>query len=207
MDIGLRLKQFRILLGLNQEDFVKGIMSESYYSRVERGKGSLEIMQLMAILNKNKISLRDFFEEDERTDYFKELAQIKLAQNGKLTREYLLSVKQLFPFLDNAEKEKLMDAILQVPASTYQDNLSLVNESSQVVMNYLADCWENDNRIGVEKSVQYLRTFKVGSLSKYKVLLLDYFEAWAQNDNHNIKLTMEKIRKNYEKDILKEKKK
>lgn len=153
MDIGLRLKQFRILLGLNQEDFVKGIMSESYYSRVERGKGSLEIMQLMAILNKNKISLRDFFEEDEGTDYFKELAQIKMVSKGELTADYLKSLDQLFPFLDRVEKEKLMEVIFRVPFNKYETNKELVNKCSQIMMRYLVDCWENDYYASAKRAV------------------------------------------------------
>ncbi|QNQ82389.1 helix-turn-helix transcriptional regulator [Lactobacillus sp. PV037] len=63
MDIGQRLKQFRILLGCKQEEFVKGIMSESYYSKIERGIGEIRITALIAILNKNRISLQDFFGE------------------------------------------------------------------------------------------------------------------------------------------------
>lgn len=64
MSIGGRLKELRLFLGLTQAGMSQGIVSESFYSRVERGTRKINILDLLAILNKNGIHLEDFFNED-----------------------------------------------------------------------------------------------------------------------------------------------
>lgn len=64
MSIGERLKKLRLFLGLTQAEMSQGIVSESFYSRVERGTRKINILDLLALLNKNGIHLEDFFSED-----------------------------------------------------------------------------------------------------------------------------------------------
>lgn len=64
MSIGERLKELRLFLGLTQEEMCQGIVSESFYSRVERGVRKISVLDLLALLNKNGIHLEDFFNED-----------------------------------------------------------------------------------------------------------------------------------------------
>lgn len=64
MFIGGRLKELRRFLGLTQAEMSQGIVSESFYSRVERGARKINILDLLALLNKNGIHLKDFFNED-----------------------------------------------------------------------------------------------------------------------------------------------
>ena len=61
MTIGQQLKKTRLLFGLTQEEMSAGIVSESFYSRVERDKNAITINKLIAMLNANNISLNDFF--------------------------------------------------------------------------------------------------------------------------------------------------
>lgn len=61
MTIGQQLKKSRLLFGLTQEEMSAGIVSESFYSRVERDKNAITINKLIAMLNANNISLNDFF--------------------------------------------------------------------------------------------------------------------------------------------------
>lgn len=59
--IGRQLRKFRMLLGLSQTEMAAGIVTESFYSKVERDKSAITIDKLVAILNKHEISLYDFF--------------------------------------------------------------------------------------------------------------------------------------------------
>ena len=54
MKIGTQLKNTRLLLGLTQEQFSAGIVTESYYSRVESNKNNISMDSLLKILNYNK---------------------------------------------------------------------------------------------------------------------------------------------------------
>lgn len=64
MLIGERLRELRLFLGLTQAEMCQGIISESFYSRVERGTRKISIFDLLAILNKNGLHLEDFFNEE-----------------------------------------------------------------------------------------------------------------------------------------------
>ena len=58
--IGEALKEERQSLGLTQEQFTKGIISESFYSKVERGKNEIVAIDLLRILAANNISEEEF---------------------------------------------------------------------------------------------------------------------------------------------------
>ncbi|WP_173005101.1 helix-turn-helix domain-containing protein, partial [Lactobacillus helveticus] len=51
MTIGQQLKKTRLLFGLTQEEMSAGIVSKSFYSRVERDKNAITINKLIAMLN------------------------------------------------------------------------------------------------------------------------------------------------------------
>lgn len=59
--IGSQLKKTRILLGLTGEQMCKGVLTESAYSRVERGQSEIDIDKLIELLNNHQVSLADFF--------------------------------------------------------------------------------------------------------------------------------------------------
>ena len=61
MTIGELLKQYRIKQNKRQKDFAAGIVSPSYYSKVEKNIHRITAEDLLAILAHNKISVSDFF--------------------------------------------------------------------------------------------------------------------------------------------------
>lgn len=65
MNVGNRLKNIRIFLGLTQEEFSAGIVTESFYSRVENGESFISVTDLIAILNYHHFSVTDFFAPDD----------------------------------------------------------------------------------------------------------------------------------------------
>lgn len=70
MTVAEQLKKTRTMLGLTQAEMVDGIITTSFYSRVEHGKHDMTIDDLLAILNDHQVSLYDFFSGfiDLRTD-------------------------------------------------------------------------------------------------------------------------------------------
>ena len=74
MTIGRQLKKMRQLLNLSQSQMSAGIISESFYSKIEHDKNELSINKLLALLNAHNISLYDFFEEFDEEN----LSKIKL---------------------------------------------------------------------------------------------------------------------------------
>ncbi|MDB6224807.1 helix-turn-helix domain-containing protein [Lactobacillus amylovorus] len=61
MTIGEQLKRERMLLGITQKQMCAGIITDATYSRVERNKNEINIIDLICILNKWQISFNDFF--------------------------------------------------------------------------------------------------------------------------------------------------
>ena len=64
MGINAALKKARQSRGLAQEQFVAGILSAAHYSKIERGLDEISAKDLMAILQKNKISFAEFFKQN-----------------------------------------------------------------------------------------------------------------------------------------------
>ncbi|WP_158304584.1 helix-turn-helix domain-containing protein [Lactobacillus helveticus] len=48
-------------MNLTQKEMCAGVVTESFYSRVENRKSEINIDDLLAILKKNHVSIRDFF--------------------------------------------------------------------------------------------------------------------------------------------------
>ena len=60
MTIGEQLREIRDSLNLTQTQMCAGVVTESFYSRVENGKSEINIDDLLAILKQNHVSVRDF---------------------------------------------------------------------------------------------------------------------------------------------------
>lgn len=62
MNIGKILRAWRISMGLSQTEMAAGVVSESYYSKVERGVHSIDAEALLRILQAHNLSLQSFGE-------------------------------------------------------------------------------------------------------------------------------------------------
>lgn len=60
MTVGEALKQLRSQLGLTQEQMAGGIISESYYSKVERNLHIIDAKSLIMILRVHDIDMSSF---------------------------------------------------------------------------------------------------------------------------------------------------
>ena len=91
MDIGNQLKNTRVLLGLTQEQFSAGIVTESFYSRVENNKSNISMNALLGILNYHHVSLRDFFAKEDIKHQKKQIMQAFIDRDVKKLNQYFSS--------------------------------------------------------------------------------------------------------------------
>ena len=118
MNIGLRLKELRILKGLTQEELAdRAELSKGFISQVERNLTSPSIATLMDILQCLGVSTADFFAEPSeeqivfgKADYFE-----------KYDSELKNEIKWIIP---NAQKNVMEPILLTLEAGgeTYPDN-------------------------------------------------------------------------------------
>ena len=78
MTIGEQLKKTRNMLELTQLQMSAGIITGSFYSRVERGQSKINAADLIKILNSHKVSLYDFFEPFEKDNFSKKTIDYKI---------------------------------------------------------------------------------------------------------------------------------
>lgn len=118
MDIGLKLKELRILKGLTQEELAdRAELSKGFISQVERNLTSPSIATLMDILQCLGVSTAEFFAEPSeepivfgKADYFE-----------KYDPELKNEIKWIIP---NAQKNVMEPILLTLEAGgeTYPDN-------------------------------------------------------------------------------------
>lgn len=68
MEIGELLKEYRLKQGKSQSAFIGTIVTQSYYSKVEKNKTQLSVNNLIDLLHYNEISVQNFFSQfDKKT--------------------------------------------------------------------------------------------------------------------------------------------
>ena len=189
MKSGEQLRIWRIALGISQEDFVEGIISESYYSKVERGKAGIKITYLLAILKKNGISLADFLsdllDEEERSDN-------QIIDLDKL--------QVLLPVLDRLAVKKEMDKIFSL---SLMNTPELEAKCAQVVLSYLKKCYQDGFIKEVKRSIKYINSLSDDNdLVALEKLQAKYYQGLMRSDKKQCDAIIERLRKlKYEKII------
>lgn len=67
-NLGEKLKSLRLDLGLTQTEMAAGVISVSFYSKVERGLHSIGAEELLEILKRHDISAVSFFSDEKEED-------------------------------------------------------------------------------------------------------------------------------------------
>ena len=126
MMIGKKLKGLRKSLGLTQEEMAAGIMSKSFYSKIENGKSEIKIVDLLSILEKQKISLNDFFGDLKFKNVEIELIQ---AFNNFDTKKLHKLIESNELKGDLLEQAKIMNLIFEgktaTVSATYKEKIRL----------------------------------------------------------------------------------
>lgn len=128
MTIGEQLKQTRMLLGLNQTQMCGGIISEPFYSRVERGLSEINIIDLLKILNLHDVSLYDFFKDFDKEKNIKCL-NLEIDQSSLTIGERL---KEERKFLGLSQREMAGNVINRSFYSRVENNKNKINATDLI---------------------------------------------------------------------------
>lgn len=118
--MGEALKQERQLLGLTQKQFIKGIISDSFYSKVERGKNEIAAVDLLQILAANKISKEEF------------LKKLNYPKTSELEEDLKV---QLLTAYSVCDKKKVNALNKKIQESTLDKNIKVSAELIDAVVN------------------------------------------------------------------------
>ncbi|MRM98851.1 XRE family transcriptional regulator [Lactobacillus taiwanensis] len=166
MKIGTQLKNTRLLLGLTQEQFSAGIVTESYYSRVESNKNNISMDSLLKILNYNYVSLYDFFEPIFKTDIDYEIILAFINHDIKKIKSFDT------PNNDGQTLAKLLQAILK------RENLDDFRKFKSQVTKYV-------NKSAKDETCIVFTSFILAYLCDLNELnsLINKITAYASTDN------------------------
>lgn len=144
-NIGQILKKERKIRGLTQEEFVKEIISESYYSKVERGLNEISAKDLFAILDHNNISEEEFISKlHDSKDSEKDL-EIELLQ--AFYHKDIKEINNIFETISNSncsERLKLTALIVQAQSQNRIKTLSKKFRSRINIIFFENKEWEID---------------------------------------------------------------
>lgn len=106
MTIGEALKKSRNSLGLTQSQFAHDVVSESFYSKVERGINEITATDLLKLLQVNHINRVDF------------LAEIEDETNNNLQEDLKIQLLDAYSSRDKEKISKLNKKIQKSSCST-----------------------------------------------------------------------------------------
>ncbi|OYR88167.1 helix-turn-helix domain-containing protein [Lactobacillus taiwanensis] len=105
MTIGELLKEYRLKKGLTQKQFADGIVSTSYYSKVEKNEHRITVEDLVTILEHNDIAMWSFFR--------------KLSLKGDFQHEYIIKLENdVLDAYYHSDKKKVEEIREDVEEST-----------------------------------------------------------------------------------------
>lgn len=155
MKLYMQLRKTRTLLGLTQKQFSNGIVTESFYSRVENNLTSISMVKLLEILKANHVSLYDFFKPLSNNKIEQKIIVAFIDQNTKKLEQYK-AIKS------NEINVKLMLAIL------YNKDLPL----SRTCKDKLINLTKKDTKIEEHLLTYYLLAY-VGNINDLKQIVMD----------------------------------
>lgn len=118
--IGEALKEERRSLGLTQGQFIKGIISESFYSKVERGKNEIVAVDLLKILAANNISEEEF------------LSKLNVKENNNLEEDLKVQLLNAYSIHD---KKKISMLVQKIQNAAMDENNKISARLIDAVVN------------------------------------------------------------------------
>ena len=186
MKIGTQLKKIRNLYGLTQMQMSAGVVTEPFYSRVERGISEIKVEDLLRLLEQNQISLYDFFEVFDDSTIKQEILHNQVI-DAVVLRD-LQTLKKIIK-QDEIHKNSKLQLELQLVIAELEDRVSDLPNSVQRNMKYgilQVGAW---NR----KSLwEFLITMPLYSYSELKLLMTTVVD-WQKGDNYLDSLTLEML--------------
>ncbi|QQP29474.1 helix-turn-helix domain-containing protein [Lactobacillus ultunensis] len=118
--IGKALKKIRTIKGLTQFQFAHNVVSESFYSKVERGKNEITASDLLRLLKVNHISRADF------------LAEVDSREDNDLQEDLKI---QLLSAYSSRDRKKLEELNQKIQNSDYGSDIKTSSLLINVVVN------------------------------------------------------------------------
>ncbi|MBD5430450.1 helix-turn-helix transcriptional regulator [Lactobacillus sp.] len=176
--VGQQLRKARMFLEITQKEMVKGIITTSFYSRVERGELDINIKDLILILNENHVSLRDFFEKfdddnlDQGLNFTMSVNNLKVLENFPKDEKSLTQFALSMSDYDFQNLQIVMKKVFDLNINS--TNLDVINI---ILINYLNRSYRENQISEIKKTIAYLKQFR-----KYSGLFLakvigEYYQA------------------------------
>ena len=176
--VGQQLRKARMFLEITQKEMVKGIITTSFYSRVERGELDINIKDLILILNENHVSLRDFFEKfdddnlDQGLNFTMSVNNLKVFENFPKDEKSLTQFALSMSDYDFQNLQIVMKKVFDLNINS--TNLDVINI---ILINYLNRSYRENQISEIKKTIAYLKQFR-----KYSGLFLakvigEYYQA------------------------------
>ena len=148
----------------------QGIVSESFYSRVERGTRKINIVDLLAILNKNGIHLEDFFNENitnEKSDL------------GNISINY----------------DQFKNVVVQLNQKDIPENKALeVRKLAQIAISYLKIFYEKGFIDEAQQIIKLIEQFPPYPLLAVDKLIAQYYRGLIDEDSLKIEQIRELVK-------------
>lgn len=191
MTIDEQLKKTRNMLELTQLQMSAGIITGSFYSRVERGQSKINAADLIKILNSHKVSLYDFFEPFEKANFSQKIIDYKIY--SAFDSKNIDELKDIQKKISSENKAflqiQLMIAILQDQVAALPENLrkEMRHKILQIGSWNKKSLWE------------LLLTMNLYEASELNALLDSIFEKYAEIDfqDHEVLIPLANILINY----------
>lgn len=167
MKIGDRLKKMRVFLGLTQTEMSEGIMTESFYSKVERNVSKIKINDLLAILNKNGITLEDFFGVRDT---------VKNLDEGNSLKEAVLT-------LPRDDARNFMKLIFK---EGREDTITNKRQIADLSIKYLERCYEENWVLEGKETISFIEKFPPYPILAIDKLTAQYYRALFEHNKMKI---------------------
>lgn len=152
MTIGEALKKERQKLGLSQTEMVAGVLTKSYYSKIERGLHEIKAADLIQILAIHQINTSDFLEQyslnkTQENNQAIILQELHEAYYNQDLRGLNIIRKQIRQEKSTEEMLNLDAQAALVEVSLKKDPSWLTNDDKERIRNLIfkTDKWDNDN--------------------------------------------------------------
>lgn len=124
MKIGELLKEYRLKQNKSQREFIGSVVTQSYYSKVEKDNSQISVKNLIDLLHCNSISVQEFFSKFDKENN-RARQQLKEIENMMIDAYYANNIEKMHIIkkvisnseLDRVEQEKqilMVDGFLAV---------------------------------------------------------------------------------------------
>lgn len=200
MEIGEILKAYRNQKKLTQKEFIRDVVSESYYSKVENGMHRINAEDLFRLLKQNQISLTDFadqlyiFNEENSLTLLENKLYVFFYNNQMEELDILVTMAKQDSTLSDDEKElffALIDILKELEDSSGSIHISEQNKKMLKDKILEDENWTNRSMMLFANTLHIYdfedTTFLLQSLLRKR---LDYDFTGIHNDNSIIFATI-----------------